>query len=174
MTHRTKTSLAAALAALTAVIAAIALTLWPRHAHGAGQVEVSFTKPEQFADAGRGAYERERTMNSLREHFGTYAARLPDSQTLRVEVLDVDLAGDQDRLRLSSDTRVLRGRADWPHIKLRWSLEEGGRALKSGDENLSDMHYFFGVRNVDKYGDLPYEKRMLDQWFKDKVAAPSK
>jgi hypothetical protein len=173
MMHRTKTSLAAALAALAAVIAAITLTLWPRHALGAGQVEVKFTKPEQFSDAGRGTFERERTMNSLREHFGTYAARLPDAQTLRVEVMDVDLAGEQSPLRLH-DTRVLRGRADWPHIKLRWSLEEGGRTLKSGDEHLSDMHYFFGLRSAEKYGDLPYERRMLDQWFRDKVAAASK
>jgi len=173
MTHRTKTSLAAALAALTAVIAAVALTLWPRHAHGAGKVEVSFIQPERFVDAGRGEVERERTLKSLREHLSSFAARLPDAQTLRVEVLDVDLAGEQNPTSLR-DTRVLRGRADGPHIKLRWSLEEGGRALRSADETLSELHYFFAKPAVERYGDLPYEKRMLDQWFQDKVALSSR
>jgi hypothetical protein len=170
MTHRLKTSLTVAAAIVAAVLAAIALTLWPRPAHGAGTVEVSFANPDQYADIGRSSVDRERVLRSLQQHFETFAARLPDAQTLRVEVLDVNLAGEPDPFRIE-ETRILRGRADWPQVHLRWSLDEAGRSVKGGDERVADMHYFFNVRNADRYGDLPYEKRMLDAWFAEKVLA---
>ena len=63
--------------------------------------------------------------------------------------------------------RVLRGWADWPHLKLRYTLQAEDRTLKSGEAELADMHYRLG----DRSSELGFEKRMLDQWFKNTIAA---
>src|SRR5687767_14299106 len=99
-------------ALLTAVLCGAAML----PAHAAGQVEVSYVKPEEFRDAGRGAIDRERTMATLTQYLQQLSKRLPDGQTLRLEVTDIDLAGEiHPSLRLN-DLRVLRGGADWPHL----------------------------------------------------------
>ena len=66
---------------------------------------------ERFTDVGFATIDRERTLQSLTQHFEALGRRLPDGQTLRVEVLDVNLAGEVWP-RGPSEVRVLRGRAD--------------------------------------------------------------
>jgi hypothetical protein len=135
----------------------------------AGSAQVSYVQPEMFTDAGFGSFERERTLQSLTQHLQALGKRLPDGQTLRVEVLDVDLAGEVWP-RGANEVRVLRGRADWPHMSLRYTLLDGSRTLKAGDAQLADMNYLFDAHRLTQYGDLPYEKRMLDRWFKEQIA----
>lgn len=132
----------------------------------AGQVEVSWVDPDQFADAGRSVVDRERTMGALGEHVKRWGRLLPDGQTLKLEVLDVDLAGEIEPYGWHQ-VRILRGRADWPHLKLRYTLQAGDRTLKSGEADLADMHYRLG----DRSSELGFEKRMLDQWFRNTFAA---
>jgi hypothetical protein len=60
-----------------------------------GQVQVSFTQVDRYADAGIDAVERERNLKVLAEHMQGWSSRLPDGQQLDIEVLDVDLAGEQ-------------------------------------------------------------------------------
>jgi len=135
----------------------------------AGSAQVSYLHPEKFSDAGFGSFERNRTLRSLTEHFEVMAKRLPDGQVLRVEVLDIDLAGEIWP-RTPSEVRVLRGRADWPHLNLRYTVLDGSRTVKTGEIHLADMNYLFGQRIDQRYGDLPYEKRMLDRWFNEEIA----
>ena len=136
----------------------------------AGSAQVTYVKPEKFTDAGFGSFERERTLQSLTQHLQALGKSLPDGQTLRVEVLDVDLAGEVWP-HGAHELRVLRGRADWPHLSLRYTLMDGSRTLKAGDAHLADMNYLFSPPRVQQYGDLPYEKRMLDSWFKQEIAS---
>jgi hypothetical protein len=60
----------------------------------------------------------------------------------------------------------MRGRADWPRITLRWSLEGAGQAPKSGEAVVQDMAYLQRLppKMVDTA--LVYERRMLHDWFK--------
>lgn len=172
MNHNLKTWLAAAVAAIAALVAAVALVTFGPPAHAGGQASVSFIEPQNFSDAGRATLDRERTQKALAEHFERLAARLPDGQTLRIEVLDVDLAGEQHPLILN-DVRVLRGRIDWPRMTLRWSLVAGGRTLRTGEERLADMGYpLLGGPRAASGVDLPYERRMLDRWFGERFGAP--
>ena len=97
-------------------------------AQAAGSVQVSFDKPDEFVDIGHNRWDQERALDQLREVFKGWGARLPDGQTLKVEVLDVDLAG-RLQPRRGDEIRVLNGRADWPRIKLRWTLSAGDRTL---------------------------------------------
>jgi hypothetical protein len=138
-------------------------------AQATGSADVRYVQPEKFTDAGFGSFERERTLQSLAQHIEALAKRLPDGQTLRVEVLDVDLAGEVWP-RGAHEVRILRGRADWPHMTLRYALLDGTRTVKAGETRLTDMSYLFTTPRVQQHGDLPYEKRMLDNWFKEEIA----
>jgi Protein of unknown function (DUF3016) len=130
-------------------------------AQAAGTIELKWVEPEKFADIGFSAVDREMALQALGEHINRLSRQLPDGQTLKIEVTDLNLAGEMhpDRAR---DLRVLRGRADWPTMELRYTLQADGRTLKSGQARLADMNYQFTARN-DPYG---YEKRMIDTWFR--------
>ena len=163
MTNAVRTTLIAAALALLSAAALIALA---QPVRAAGSAEVRFVEPQNFRDAGRSALERERALASLGAHLEQLAQRLPDGQRLRIEVLDVDLAGEQIPRR-GYDVRVLRGGADWPQLHLRWALVQGERTLKSGEERLADLGYMQGRPGLNgSEGDLPHEKRMLTTWFR--------
>lgn len=132
---------------------------------------VTFAKPEQFSDVPFASWERDRVLQDLSKHFDKLAATLPAGQELNVEVLDLDLAGRTWPGRWSNpDLRVMNGRADWPHLKMRYTVTQNGQVVRSGEETLSDMSYL--QRHNRYYGGdaLRYEKRMLDDWFKERVA----
>lgn len=140
-------------------------------AHADGKVEVKYIEPAKFTDAGWGVIEREHNLKNLSDYFQTWAARLPTGETLKIDVLDVKLAGTVHH-RTNGDIRVINGRADWPTMKLRYTLLEGGRTLKSDTAELADMGYMFGYNPTTSADtSLPYEKRMLDEWFKRHILA---
>jgi Protein of unknown function (DUF3016) len=133
MSHKLKTALTAIGATFAMAVGGITLMTLGLPARAAGTAEVTFVEPERFTDAGNTAMDRERALKTLGDHLRKLAARLPDGQTLRVEVLDVDLAGEQRSLSPNA-TRVMRGNDDWPRLRLRWSLVEAGRALRTGED----------------------------------------
>jgi hypothetical protein len=146
-------------------------------AMAAGKIEVRFEQPNKYSDAGRNAFDRERTLKSLGDYLQSLAVKLPDNQTLQVDVLDVDLAGEVEHNWRGSgqDVRVLRGRADAPHIRLRYSLQSGGQAMRAGQDDVADLNYFFASPPRDRqHSDLPFEKRMLQQWFVQHFTAPAR
>jgi hypothetical protein len=137
----------------------------------AAPATVTFAQPDQFSDVPRSAWDRERILKLLTQHFDVLAARLPAGQTLSVEVLDLDLAGRTIPTAMANpDLRVLGTGADWPHMKLRFTVREGERVVKSGEDNISSMSYLDRVNRYVSGDSLRYEKQMLDDWFKDRVA----
>lgn len=136
-------------------------------ADAAGSVQISFVKPENFADVRDRTYSREQNLKALEQVIST--AALPyvaDGQTLKIEVLDVDLAGEVRPGARAWDVRVLRGRADWPRITLRWSVEGAGAAPRGGEAVVQDMAYLQRLPTAQADTALVYERRMLDDWFK--------
>jgi hypothetical protein len=143
-------------------------------AQAADKLDLQFVTPEKFSDIGDGSHDRERNLKSLSDYLQTLAAQLPEGQALKLEVLDVNLAGET-RPRGAQDIRVLRGRADWPQMTLRYTLTQNGTTLKAGNAQLSDMGYLdhgLGYGSGRGYGDLPYDKRMLQDWFRKTLIAP--
>jgi hypothetical protein len=141
----------------------------------AGTVEVRFIEPDKFADARDGVHSREDVLKTLEERLKQLGAKkLPASQTLQVEVLDIDLAGDAFPRVALRDTRVLRGRADWPRMHLRYTLREGDKVIKSGEDRIADMKYLMGSLRASQDSPLPYEKRMLDNWFDERIVAAAR
>lgn len=134
-------------------------------------VTVTFSHPENYVDMPFSPTDREQVLKDLTEHFGKLAASLPPGQDLKIEILDLDLAG---RLRPNfrgsgQDIRIMRGGADWPHLHLRYTLESGGQVLASGEEHLSNMNYLDRINRYASGDTLRYEKQMIDDWFKQKI-----
>jgi hypothetical protein len=148
------------LCAAGAALLALGCALVP--AQAAGVVVVNWISPAEYADIGRGAMDRERVLQNLGEQLRQLGRRLPDGQTLTLDVTDLDLAGELEP-RGPNELRVLRGRADWPRMSLRFTLQAGDTPLRSGQVQLSDMSYLpdFRQRNVG------YEVRMVERWFRD-------
>jgi hypothetical protein len=158
MPARLRTPWRAALAgALLAAASAAAL---------AGQVEVAFTQPEHFFDAGVTPVDRERNLSELSAFLKGLGQRfLASDETLKVEFTQVDLAGEPKPVHNGRELRIARGGADFPSLTLRYTLQRGSQVLAQGEETLKDMDYTNHLR--DGFSDQPlgYEKRMLDLWF---------
>ena len=129
---------------------------------------VNFVEPERFTDLPFSHVERERVLKELRGHFDKLAAKLPAGQELKVEVLDVDLAGITRPTMSQPELRILNGGADWPKMHFRYTIEQGGQVLKSGEAKLSDMTYMQNINRYSSGTSLRYEKHMLDDWFREK------
>lgn len=140
-------------------------------AAAAGSVQVSFAPSDRFVDAGDRGRQRTDNLLTLSLHLQRLGQReLPDGQSLKIEVLDVDLAGRMKPLRSGEQIRVVNGRVDWPRITLRWTLSAGGNPLRSGEETVADMNYLVrGVGRLDS-DPLRHEKAMLDGWFRSRFA----
>jgi len=151
--RRLKHTVLAAVAALLASGAALA------------QVSVSYVKPEDYSDVPRSPIERERTLQQFTDYFKTLDKKLPAGQRLQIEVLDIDLAGRLYPRRAGDEIRILNGGADWPHMHLKYTLEQDGQVLRSGDEQLSNMNYQDRLGGYFGSDPLRYEKQMLDDWF---------
>lgn len=135
----------------------------------AGTADVRFINPDSFADLGTFKSDEKSNMDSLSYYIQQLAKQLPPDQALRVDVLDVDLAGEVRQTR-NGPIRVARESA-FPVIRLRWSLESGGRVLRSGEQRLADLNYRHHIRDA-RYSttQLYYEKHMLDDWFRSEFA----
>jgi hypothetical protein len=132
-------------------------------------VTVTFSHPENYRDLPFATADRERVLKDLGEYFASLGKDLPAGQDLRVEVTDLDMAGRiHPNFRGVQDLRILRGGADWPHMALRYSLESNGRVIAGGEEHLSDMTYLDRINRYSDGDTLRYEKRMIDDWFKNK------
>jgi hypothetical protein len=134
-------------------------------------VTVSYYQPEHYGDLPFATWEREQVLQDLSAHFDKLGKTLPAGQDLKVEVLDLKLAGRLHPRSGAQEIRVLTGRADWPRMHIRYAVESGGKVISGGESQLSDMSY---MDRVNRYSDgdrLRYEKRMIDDWFRKTIVA---
>ena len=134
------------------------------------QVSVSYVKPDEFMDMPHGQIDRERVLKDFTQYFAKLDKKLPAGQQLKIEVLDIDLAGRLwPRRSGGEDIRIMNGGADWPHMKLRYTLEENGTVLRSGESDLSNMMYQQRMTRLSDSDPLRYEKQMIDDWFEKTI-----
>ncbi len=131
---------------------------------------VSLSNPDSMADIPRDAREREAMQAVFLEHLNGLSARLPQDQILKVEFLDIDLAGDVFPRVAVHDMRVLGLAGDRPLIHLRYTIEHDGKIVSSGERRLVNAGYLSMSKRYDRdiYG---HEKAMLDDWFRKDVMA---
>jgi len=131
---------------------------------------VHYVEPEHFTDVPFTPWEREDVLQHITDHFVELGKALPPGQDLRIDVLDVDLAGREiPNLRNGREIRILKGAADWPRMRLRYAVEQNGQVIKSGEAQIQDMDY---QNHLNRYFDsepLRYEKQMIDDWFEKTI-----
>jgi hypothetical protein len=139
----------------------------------AAAVEVSFLHPEGYTDAGRydGAKADPGTLDALKRHLRRLGERgLKPGQTLKIEILDIDLAGRFEPWHAAAyDIRFLRP-ITWPRIALRYELNDGNGTVSGAEETLADLNYQMRTSAASSSDPLRYEKAMLDGWFKRRFA----
>lgn len=133
-------------------------------------VEVVFVRPDRYTDATPGGHlvdekERDATLALLRDHLQSLGTKyLQADDRLRIEVLDVDLAGEFELWRSRHrDVRVLRD-ATLPRIHVKYTLTRAG-IESAGEDRLVDPNYLRESSLCRTGGSLCHEKLMLDQWF---------
>lgn len=135
----------------------------------AGSVDVAFVAPQTYTDARDMQLEVVENLQPLADYLQTLGkAHLPPSQSLHVDVLDVDLAGRLHTTWRWGVVRVVGGKLDWPRMVLRYRLEEQGQVVARGEEAISDMGYASHLGSDPGWGNLMAEKRMLRVWFRDR------
>ena len=135
----------------------------------AGTSEVTWTNPEKYRDIHPGEDHRQkfkaRVFKGFEEHFAKLSSSLPEGQMLKIEVTDIDLAGDVHVT--NRQVRIVK-EIYFPRMKFNYQLvDKDGTELKKGSENLKDMNFMMG--NTLRYRNdfLRYEKKLLDDWFKE-------
>jgi len=130
--------------------------------------EVTWTDYEKYRDIrpanGHRKHFRESTFYNFEKHFTKLAKMLPEGQVLKIDVTDVDLAGDTnaggiDRIRIVKNVY-------FPRINLSYQLlNTDGSELEAGEVKLKDMNFMTTSRLKYRNQSLGYEKNMIDDWF---------
>lgn len=149
------------------------LILTSQSAFSQATIDVQFIEPGKFTDAyprARRGSERElnESLEALKKMIVTSGNKLLKAgDELKMEVLDVNLAGDfPPTQRLSNEVRIMR-EIDWPSMKFRYTLKRGGKETK-GEATISDMAYL-QVGPLCSGEALCYERRMVEKWFRKEL-----
>ncbi|WDT82730.1 MAG: DUF3016 domain-containing protein (plasmid) [Candidatus Manganitrophus sp.] len=135
-------------------------------------IDISFSDSERYTDAGRHMGDRvsEPVLQEIKEYLESLGERyLEPNQNLKIEILDIDLAGRYEPVHRggASDVRILND-VTWPQIKVRYILEENGEVKVEKKESIRDMEYLRRPNPNFSNDFLRHEKAMLDNWFRDR------
>ncbi|MDT0593389.1 DUF3016 domain-containing protein [Glaciecola petra] len=142
------------------------------------RVAVEWLEPKSYRDV-RSANSsstkfRKQVFKELEEHLVDLSEDLPEGQSLKIRVTDLDLAGRVEPggingFGTSGDIRVVR-QIDIPRITFEYDLLDAeGQILKTEEVNLKDMGFLDGPRITRRNEPYSYEKHMLSEWFKDNL-----
>ena len=136
--------------------------------------EVTWTDYKSYRDINAGndgrKQFRERTFKDLEKHFAKLAATLPATQTLKIDVTDVDLAGDTHVGGINR-TRIIKHMYS-PRMNFSYQLLDAeGKVVQSNDVVVKDMSFMSGSNLKYRNTSLGYEKAMLDDWFEETFEA---
>ncbi|HEX9171820.1 MAG TPA: DUF3016 domain-containing protein [Telluria sp.] len=151
--------------------AAIAAIAFAASANASAGLTLNFANTEKMADVPRHQGDREFMEEQFRELFDTLSSKLPAGQQLRVDIIDVDLAGEVFPRVAIQNVRVMKGRIDPPRIHLRYSIEQDGKVLNSGERKLVDHSY---QSAFNRYSNELYahEKQLIENWFHKEFKVP--
>lgn len=133
------------------------------------EVKINFIEPDKFVDIGRTQWDRDDAMRGLTRVFEALAKKyVPQGQDVLFEVTDVDLAGTERPSFRHQDLRIVRS-IDWPAISFRYTVKEGDKTVAQGQDRLADLDFQHRI-GVNSYSaeSYPYERRMLEDWFRAK------
>jgi len=139
----------------------------------AGQVVVAVPKPDAVEYAAPGTNRKALFAELAGSLQRSAAPRLPPGSTLRVTLLEVDLAGRYEPWRAPAlaETRIVRDVYS-PRVKLAFALTDaGGRLLREGERTLRDPSgAILGTPDLPA-DPLRFEKRLLEDWVEREFPA---
>ena len=134
----------------------------------AATVEVTWTDYEKYrdihpGDGNRKAF-REDTFYNFEKHFTKLAGNLPEGQILKIDVTDVDLAGDTHAGGING-YRIVKETYP-PRMNFSYQLlNADGSEVTAAEVKLRDLNFMQGSRLKYRNDALSYEQKMLDDWF---------
>jgi hypothetical protein len=140
------------------------------------RLHIEFIEPKNFTDIRPSNQSRahftKQVLTQFSEYFDEIAQKLPDGQVLDVKVTDIDLAGDTRSARFSfssmlDEVRVVE-HIFFPRLEFEYELKDSeGLILQAQAVSIKDMNFL--NRNVISHNRnrFPYEKRLLDEWYRD-------
>lgn len=137
----------------------------------AASTEVTWKDYKSYFDVNEGNHTRsgfkDLVTERIGEHFTKLATKLPEGQTLKIEVTDVDLAGHV-RAGSMNSTRIIKSSYP-PRMNFSYQLlDADGKEIKAEDVVVRDLGYLSGSLPIKYRRDLfGYEQKMLDDWFRD-------
>jgi len=138
------------------------------------RVDVVYVNPEQFTDvkdsfADTGRF-RDEYLGDLKEHIEKQANKyISSGQHLALRITDVKMAGDFEPQRgpRFEDVRIIKDVYP-PRINLEFKLvDAGGKTLKEGARKITDINFLATINPYFPDDTLRYEKKLLDDWFRD-------
>ncbi|RZJ10040.1 MAG: DUF3016 domain-containing protein [Rubrivivax sp.] len=135
-------------------------------------VNVNFLNPDKFIDIKDNTGFRDKdVLKSIEAHFVEQAQKYLPGRDVRINVTDVDLAGEVEPFGRSMQWMRVMRTVTLPSIWLNYEVLEGGKVVRQGEVRLRDMNYQDGFNNYFSGEALRYEKRMIDRWFKDEFSS---
>jgi hypothetical protein len=136
-----------------------------------GPVDVRWRDPESFSEIRYSHNPRESRRGHWVQDLAEYTrqraqSRLPEGQTLEVEFVDIDRAGEFEPWRGIDveDTRFIRDIYP-PRIVLTFKrTDASGAVIAEGERKLLDVAFMGSVNRMNT-DTLRYEKQMIDQWL---------
>ena len=137
----------------------------------AGEAQVKWHDFNDYRDVrpsnqAKGSYHKQ-IAKSIGEHFAKLSEQLPKNYTLKIEVTDLDLAGDV-RYGGVNEIRVVEP-IHFPRIKFNYVLSNESEVISSEDNvSLKDMGFMDKIKRGREEA-FHYEKRLLTEWFDEQV-----
>jgi Protein of unknown function (DUF3016) len=141
----------------------------------AGNIRISFDRPEKFSDFRIQGRQENVSAGIFRDEVSSYlspivAKRFPGS-TLSLKFTDIDLAGriDLSKTRRLSNVRIDRNIASPLRLYFDYALSDSrGKIVASGSKSLVDSDYLYRYTyypNQTRSDTLFYEKATLNRWL---------
>ncbi|WP_158965756.1 DUF3016 domain-containing protein [Paraglaciecola sp. L3A3] len=131
------------------------------------KVEVTWTNPDKYTDI-KDSFDgyqttKEDAFYNIEKVLNRLAKKLPDGYLLKLDVSDLDLAGETH----SRNIRVVRDMFP-PRMKFSYQLLDGGdNILLEKQENIRDTSFMNQVSLRYRNQAYGFEKQLIEDWFKD-------
>jgi hypothetical protein len=172
MNHHAKIRLALIAAAVAASLAASATNAAAQTTNS--RVEVSFNRPEQFADI-RDRYQateenKKEVLSTLQEYIVQRAPSfLPKGDALRITFDNIKLAGVINIAGVVGERRVVLASTP-PMFMFEWTVtDSSGKVIGSAKEKLEENNFKDLSSRADEGDPLRYEKAVLDDWMRNRL-----
>ena len=143
------------------------------------RISVEWVEPKSFRDVKDSNFSSERfrknVFNQLEKHLNKLASDLPEGQSIRFRITDLDLAGRIEPAsflgytRSLDDVRIMRN-IDIPRIQFEYELvDDKGTVIRAEEVDLKNMNYLNDAGMASRNKPYKYEKRMLSRWFSKNI-----